>query len=160
MRLPLLILCGWAATSACAANQPSMGGAEARSRQERPSEPRASWNEKSSAASLSAPGVLRRLSGVEIRGLIEGRSLSFVDEPDVLRVTSHYQEVYRSDGSLFIRGDRGGTPGRYTIAADRICLTLATNATRCRHVLTSDTGELYVQPIESSRGPVRVRIND
>ena len=103
----------------------------------------------------SVPANFRRLDGDEIRGLLVGRSLSFVSEPCVLALTSAYEEVYGEGGALFVRVDRGRINGRYRILSDRLCLSLEGGATEeCRWVFASPENHISVMGADRD-GPAR-----
>jgi hypothetical protein len=107
---------------------------------------------------------LRRLGGSEIRRLLVGQTVSIINEPGVLTVTSRSREIYRPDGSLLIEGDRGLSRGRYWIARHRLCFRLElASQVACRVLFRSNTNEYYLSPTGSQyarQRPVRIQLEN
>jgi len=108
-------------------------------------------------------GNLTRLSSDEIRRLLVGRTLSFVAESGV--PTSPHQEAYHSDGTMFVRVDRAGSPGTYTIADDRICLRFGATPEapeECRSLFRTASGQLYLVALGDGEGgrPIMISVED
>lgn len=112
--------------------------------------------------SLQTFSGLRQLNDAEIRRLLVGRMLFFVADPGV--AMSPHEEIYRSDGTMFVRVDRAGNPGAYRIAGNRICLrfgSIPQGLEECRYLLKAGDGRLFI--CRSDAGDqrlIRIGVND
>jgi hypothetical protein len=104
-------------------------------------------------------GVVR-LTDVEIRNLLVGRTLSHdVDraiKEGSLAIATFYRESYRKDGTVTVTSHQAGMAGRYDIADNRLCLDL--NQRRwCRRIFRSPDGGLrQIDDITSEQTPILV----
>lgn len=115
-------------------------------------------SDRATTSSTRMAAEHRRLNGDEILDLLVGRTVSYVNEPGVAGPLSNYQQIYRANGVLFVRGDRGISHGRYRIEGDRLCLTIETMPEHCRYVLAAEDGTYWVAPAGDASRRLRISI--
>jgi hypothetical protein len=109
-----------------------------------------------------APGKLRRLNSLEIRRLLEGRTLSYVPEPDVIVITSQNRTTFFADGSVLVALDRASKRGRYRIYDDQVCVRFGSDGgEECSLLFVSADNYYFVAPVGAGyidQRPIKVII--
>jgi hypothetical protein len=101
-----------------------------------------------SRVTTTAPSDLRRLSSLQIRRLIEGRTLSYVQESGVVVVTSQHRTTFFADGSVIVALDRASKRGRYRVFDDQLCVRFDSESKEeCSLLFVSADKHYFVAPV-------------